>query len=96
MKFFNRAIMWEKEQHHPCVAISGENEDVQNIEGKSGEVGILSSPGIRNLSEARLKTLIKNFKGFELSILELRKVFYFILFYYRHKIGKTYNQMQAI
>ena len=79
VKFFNRAIMWEKEQHHPCVAISGEREDVQILEGKAGEIGILSSQGIGNLSETTLKCLIKNFKGFELSILELRKVFRFIL-----------------
>ena len=46
VKFFNRAIMWEKEQHHPCVAISGEREDVQILEGKAGEIGILSSQGI--------------------------------------------------
>jgi hypothetical protein len=66
--------MWEKEQQHPCVAISGEREDIQLIEGKAGEIGILSAQAIRNLSEAMLKTLITNFKGFELSILELRKV----------------------
>ena len=66
--------MWEKEQQHPCVAISEEREDIQLIEGKAGEIGILSAQAIRNLSEAMLKTLITNFKGFELSILELRKV----------------------
>ena len=62
VKFFNRTIMWEKEQDHSCVSIGGESENVKNIEGKSAEVGFLSSQGIRNLSEAKLKTLIKNFK----------------------------------
>lgn len=71
--------MWEKEQQHPCVAISGQRDDVQVIEGSAREIGILSSQAVGNLSEARLKALIKNFKGFELSILDLRKVFYFIL-----------------
>ena len=70
--------MWEKEQQHPCVAISGEREDVTVIEGKAGEIAILSSQSIGHLSESALKTLIKNFKGFELSILELTKVLHLI------------------
>ena len=35
--------MWEKEQQHPCVAISGEREDVTVIEGKAGDLRIVLS-----------------------------------------------------
>ena len=76
-EIFNRAIMWQKEQQHPCVAISGEREDITVI-GKAGEIAILSSQSIGHLSESALKTVIKSFRGFELLILELTKVLHLI------------------
>lgn len=54
VKFFTRAIMWQKEQQHPCVAISGERDYVQVMQGSASEIGILSLQAIGNLSEARL------------------------------------------
>ena len=81
--------MWEKERPHPIVNLGSERENLHYYEGIEGATGLLLASDIQSLTGSSLKTdYIKNFKGFELIVIELTKVLHqFLLFFsYNHII----------